>query len=90
MNPSEREQLRLSLLRFLGANNTRFGLGSSLLEQMARSEGRPSLTKAEVEEELEYLVDKGFSGEFQKPLSPENRAWKITAEGRDFLAQYQA
>lgn len=86
MTAEQREQLRLSLLRFLEANGTRFGLATSLLVQMARSEGRPELERAEVVSELTYLEDKTFLAPVLKGISPENPAWRITAEGRDFLA----
>jgi hypothetical protein len=87
MNGEQREQLRLSLLRFLEDNPTRFGLGTVLLCQMARQEGRPALLWREVEQELLYLHDKGLVTEACKALSPEIRAWRITAAGRDLCAQ---
>jgi hypothetical protein len=87
VTPQDREQLRLSLLRFLDANPTRYGLGTELLLQMARNEGRPALTKAEVEAELLYLADKDYAMEALKGVSPENKAWRLTATGRDFYAQ---
>lgn len=82
----EREQLRLSLLRFLESNPTRWGLSSELLTQMARSEGRQGLKLQDVERELEYLKDKGLCEEIPKVLSPEVRTWRISAQGRDYLA----
>ena len=87
MNASDREQLRLSLLRFLDENKTRFGIAQSLLFQQAKNEGRSSLTITDVEFELEYLAEKQLVFEPVKLLSPELRSWKITAGGRDFLAQ---
>ncbi len=76
----------MSLLRFLDANQTRFGLPTSLLLQMARNEGRPDLTRQEVESDLEYLAGKRLAEEALKGVSPENRNWRITAEGMDFVA----
>lgn len=87
MTSPEREQLRLSLLRFLGDNPTRFGFNAALLLQMARNEGRSGLARENVTAEIEYLADKGFVAAVEKPISPENRAWRITAAGRDYLAQ---
>ena len=87
MSPEQREQLRLSLLRFLDGNLTAYGLSANLLLAFARSEGRPGLTLAETRVELEYLADKGLVSQTPKPISPENRAWRITAAGRDFLAE---
>jgi len=37
MNAEQKEQLSLSLLRFLESNQTRFGLPTQLLLQMARN-----------------------------------------------------
>lgn len=86
MNAQQREQLRLSLLRFLDANNTRFGLSTELLWQMARGEGRGQLERQHVEGELQYLTDKGLATEVFKGVSPENRCWRATAAGRDHQA----
>jgi hypothetical protein len=83
----QREQLRLSLMRFLEGNLTRYGLPTAVLLQMARSEGRTGLEKSQVEAELEYLAEKGLAAEALKGVSPENRNWRITAGGRDFVAQ---
>lgn len=88
MNPTEREQVRLSLLRYLAANKGRFGISAAMLRQYLASEGS-RLTQAEIEAELLYLTDKGFVLEITKAVSPENLAWRISAEGRDFLAQAQ-
>lgn len=87
MTSTDREQLRLSLLRFLDANPSRFGLGTQLLFQHARAEGRPALTVAEVDQELRYLLGKGLIEEKGKMISPENRSWGITAAGRDLYAE---
>lgn len=86
MDANDREHLRLSLLRFLDAKAGRYGLSTGLLTQMARNEGRPELERGQVEAELVYLEDKKFAQEALKGISPENRAWRITAEGRDFVA----
>lgn len=87
--PTEREQLRLSLLRFLAENPTRWGFNLALLTQMARAEGRTTIQQEQVEAELLYLEDKGLIARCEKVLSPELRAWRITAVGRDFLADTQ-
>jgi hypothetical protein len=89
VKPDQREQLRLSLLRFLAENPTRWGFNLALLTQMARAEGRAALTSGEVEAELLYLEDKGLIAPAEKRLSPELRAWRISAAGRDLLAQTQ-
>ena len=94
MNATDRQQLRLSLLRFLDENMSRFGFELGYLLQRARSEGRPSLKAEDVEQEMLYLEDKKFRGEpivlvVDKTISPELRAWRITAAGRDYLAMQQ-
>lgn len=86
MNATDRQQLRLSLLRFLDENVTRFGFELGYLLQRARSEGRPRLSADDVDVELLYLEDKKFIEQPAKQLSPELRAWRITAGGRDYLA----
>jgi hypothetical protein len=87
MNTNQREQLRLSLLRFLEDNPTRYGLPATLLLQFARAEGRHKLIEDDLVPEIEYLEDKGLIVSVMKTISPENRAWRITAAGRDFIAQ---
>jgi cell division protein FtsB len=89
MSDEAREQLRLSLLRFLTANGDRFGLTARYLRTLALSEERRELSAADVERELEYLADaeKGLVAEVSKAVSPECRTWKITAKGRDFCAE---
>jgi len=90
MNPTDREQFRLALLRYLDEDGSlRFGLPSLRLHARARSEAFDVDLKA-TDLELDYLREKGLVTELPKTLSPENRAWKLTANGRDFLAQAQA
>ena len=88
MNPVEREQVRLSILRHLAANPTKYGITARLLRQYLGSEGQ-RLTDAEMQSEIQYLVDKGLVVETTKILSPENMAWRIVAAGRDYLAEVQ-
>ena len=87
MSPEKRELLRLALLRVLDANHTRYGLGLTALGHLGLSFGFFSATTAELERELHYLEDKGYVTAVFKVISPENRVWRITAAGRDFLAQ---
>ena len=86
MNARDLEQLRLSLLRYLDENPTRFGLPAARLRQNAVNEGF-EVSAREVERELDYLVEKNLAAPVSKEVSPENRAWKITAAGRDHRAQ---
>jgi hypothetical protein len=82
----QREQVRLSVLRYCESAD-QFGLAASLLLQFLRNEGFRSLTPERFESEMLYLADKGFLVAVDKPISPENPAWRITAAGRDFLAE---
>lgn len=86
MNAQQRELLRQAVLTVLEANNTRFGLGVDAIAFHAKGYGFPALDRATLEPELEYLQEKELIAEVTKTLSPENRVWKITAAGRDFLA----
>ena len=87
MDPTTREQLRLSLLRHLDSNQTRYGMQEIYLLQLVRAEGMPMITREDISNELAYLEDKELAKPIMKLLSPELRAWKITAAGRDFFAQ---
>jgi len=86
LTPEQREQLRLSLLRFLDNNVSGRGMSAGLLLQMARSEGRPALDAGVLEAELLYLADKKLVTRPDRILSPEIAAYRITADGRDFVA----
>ena len=86
LSAAYREQLRLSLLRFMDDNASPRGLGAALLLQMARSEGRPTLDQATVNLELQYLLDKKLIADVGKVISPEMATFRLTAEGRDFVA----
>ena len=86
MNSERRELFRLALLRVLDANHTRFGLGLPALGHWAASFGFPNPLASELERELQYLEDKAHVAPVLKGISPENRAWRITAAGRDYLA----
>lgn len=87
MTAFQREQLRLSLLRYLDLNPARWGLSTALLWQCVLSEGSKA-TADEIDQELAYLADpsKGLIVRVVKMISPENPSWNITAAGRDYLA----
>lgn len=89
MDATTRENLRHSLLRFTSENRSRFGLPLAYLHAAALAEGRRNLTLPEVEFELDYLSEKGLLTVPEKLISPEVRAWRITAAGRDHLAILQ-
>jgi hypothetical protein len=85
MTSTQREQIRLSLLRYCESAD-QYGLAAPLLLQFIRSEGFRKLTAEQLRAEILYLIDKTFLTPIPKPISPENPAWRITAAGRDFLA----
>jgi DNA-binding HxlR family transcriptional regulator len=90
MTTEQRELFRMAILRVLDANNTRFGLGRSAIGHNMVVFGFPQPRTDDLTSELRYLEDKGFVSEALKGISPENRAWRITASGRDFIAQQTA
>lgn len=87
MTAQELENLRISLLMFLGSNRTEIGIQNGLLLTLAKAEGRQTLTIQEVAAELAYLEEKGLVARVPKAISPELTAWRISAAGRDFLAE---
>ena len=52
----------------------------------ATSSSRAWIGDSELRAEIDYLVEKGLAKPEAKRISPENKQWTITAEGRDFLA----
>ncbi len=86
MSPEQRELLRLALLRVMDANQTGRGLGAGSLTFLIGRFGA-SASIEEINAELVYFADKGFVTAVQKAISPELTAWRITAEGRDWIAQ---
>lgn len=82
LTPEQREQVRLSLLRY--------GLGSftkGLARQYLRSEGFRAIEAEEVEAEVRYLEEKSLLRKNDKLVSPEVKTWSTTAAGRDYLAE---
>ena len=86
MSSEKRELFRLAVLRTFDANNTRFGLTPAAVQHMTAVFGYVNPPIENVRMEIQYLEDKGHLVEVLKGISPENRAWRITAQGRDFLA----
>lgn len=82
LTPAEREQVRLCLLRY-GQTALSVGLMLSYL----RAEGFRRMERAVVEIEVQYLIDKGLMENQTKAVSPEMRAYRTTASGRDYLAE---
>jgi hypothetical protein len=88
MTPAQREQIRLSILRYLESAGWP-GLGTGLILASIRAEGLRQLTQEQLIEELHYLADpsKDLIAGVGKLVSPENNRWHITATGRDWLAK---
>lgn len=84
MIPKTREEIRLLILTTIAAAKgyavPLAGIRMGLPPQHRR------MDDDDLRVEVQYLVDKGFAALEGKIISPENREWKITAEGRDFLA----
>jgi len=88
MNPEQREIFRTSLLRVLEERaSERFGLGVTAIIVFLGQYGFRNSTAAAVNTELAYLADKQLAVTVGKTISPENACWRITATGRDHLAQ---
>jgi hypothetical protein len=86
MTSQQREQIRLSVLRYCESAG-QYGLSAELLQQFLRSEGFRAVTIEQVGAELQYLTDKGLIAEVAKLISPEIPVWRITAAGRDHAAK---
>ena len=87
MTAPQRELYRAALLRVLEANGTQWGLSTVVVAVHVATFGFPGLGAEVASNELRYLQDKGFVNVHSKAISPENQTWRITAAGRDWLAQ---
>lgn len=85
MDTTTRELLRNNLLIQLDAAGER-GAPLATLALGAKVAGF-RLRDEQVADEVAYLVDKGFAAPVSKAISPENRRTRITATGRDHLAE---
>lgn len=88
MTQEQLEQVRLSILRYTTAAE-RFA-STRLLLQFLRAEGHCALTLRDIAQEIQYLIDKGLLARVEKVISPENATVRVTAAGRDFLAENHA
>jgi hypothetical protein len=77
----------MALLRVLEANPSRFGLTARALSHLIAVYGFLSPDGADLENEVLYLSGKGLVTDVAREISPENKAWRITASGRDYLAR---
>jgi hypothetical protein len=85
MNSQQKELFRMACLRVFAANDTRFGLGIEAVCHLASRFGFASPDMRETEEATHYLARKNLIEEVPKPISPENRVWRITGAGIAFL-----
>lgn len=86
MTPQSRELFRISLLQQLvGVADA--GLPLPSLVTGARLDGHAAANEELTRGELVYLQDKGLVALMVRTVSPENKRWRITAAGRDFLAE---
>jgi hypothetical protein len=86
MSPASLELFRQALLQVLAPVPAGLGLSAPTLRVKVQAVGH-TVTDAEVATELQYLWDKQLIAPIAKPISPENRMWRITATGRDYLAE---
>lgn len=82
------EIIRVSLLRYIAQGEGAISTGYLLA--FVRAEGFRSFDLTMCRAELQYLADKALIEEVNKLLSPENKHWRITASGRDFLAAQES
>lgn len=85
MNANQREQVRLSILRWLN-EAAPYGLSTAILWQQLRNEGNRHMDSVELLAEIEYLEGKKLIEKREKLISPEIAVWKITSAGRDHFA----
>ena len=85
MNATQRELFRIEILRTT-ANCAPQAATLRVLHTYLRPVFLKT-TEAEIEVEVQYLVGKGLLTPAAKTLSPENKAWHVSADGRDFLAE---
>ena len=78
------ELYRDAILRSLKANRTT-GMNRFTLEIALRMVGFPLATTEELEQEIQYFIDKGFVIEVAKSHTPANKRWRLTAAGVDDL-----
>ena len=89
MTPAEREQARLTVLRYLDAAadaSPGRGIPTAVLMQHLRAEGFGTVDRTAVVALAEYLAGKGLVARAAKAVSAELPEWIITAAGRDHYA----
>lgn len=87
MNNAELERFRICLLQQLREVGSDRDLPLGTIVLGAKLAAFASANDDTVRGELVYLLDKGLVTRVEKQLSPENKRWRISAAGRDFLAE---
>jgi hypothetical protein len=85
MNAELREQFRLRILQLIDACGA-LGMRANTLTIQLNGAGF-QVQQRDVDTEVTYLRDKEFLAEVAKAISPELKRWRVTAAGRDFLAE---
>jgi hypothetical protein len=85
MTPQRRHQLRTALLIIIESVKP-FAAELPLIRIGLPTHGFRAMEDEVVLTELDYLVEKRFVAKDGAKLAPELGKWKITADGRDFLA----
>lgn len=85
MNAQQREVFRLAILGVVNANRTRFGLSSEAIGLHLGMFGFAHSSDDDRLDALDYLQGKAMVEEVTRPVSAENRAWRITTTGIAYL-----
>lgn len=87
MNAQQRANLRVAVLTVLHTNQTRFGLGLDAITLHVSSLGFAKVTAPEVETAMFALEDEKMICRLPDRLTPGVHVWRITDEGRNYVAE---
>jgi hypothetical protein len=87
MNAAERMNLRVGVLKVLQANQSRYGLGVDAITLHVSTLGFGRITAPEVEAAMIALEEGGMIARLSEPLRPGTAVFRITDEGRSYLAE---
>ncbi len=85
MTPETQKLFRINILLQLRAAG-RLGLTINELVLGAKAQGHSTSTADDVREEIEYVTDKKQVEKLPQEISPEVESFRVTANGRDWLA----
>lgn len=88
MTHTQRETLRHAILRLGAANVSRWGIGAEAMRLYVQRYAF-DLPTEDIAVEMQYLEDKGLLVRVPKVISPDVPAWRITATGRDLVAEHE-